>query len=87
MIVTDLEKVPPAGRCDVLVYRGAEKVVKLLEEKYKINGVWDALAPHVNTAVVKAMSGFEIPVEAKILLSILQANMVKKDDTNSVPVG
>ena len=80
MIVTDLEKVPAAGRCDVLVYRGAEKLTKHLEEKFQVQGVWDALKPHINSAVVKGMGGFEMPIEATILLAILQANYTKKSE-------
>ena len=79
MIVTDLEKVDPRGRCDVLLYRGLEKVTKKLEEKYGIKGVWDTLQPHINSAVVKGLAGFEIPIEATILLGILQANMPAKE--------
>ena len=74
MIGTDLETVSPVGRLDVLTYRGVEKLARFIEEKNGITGVWDAVKPHINSAVIKHVSGIEIPTEAKILLSILQAN-------------
>jgi hypothetical protein len=74
MIVTDLETVDPRGRVDVLAYRGVEQLAKLIEEKNGLSGIWDAVRPHINSVVVKHVSGIEIPTEAKILLAILQAN-------------
>jgi hypothetical protein len=74
MIVTDLETVNPVGRLDVLVYKGVEKLAKFIEEKNGLVGIWDVVKPHVNSTVVSNVSGIEIPVEAKILLGILQAN-------------
>jgi hypothetical protein len=76
MIVTttDLEKVDPRGRVDVLAFRGAEHLVRKAESHYGLQGLWDALKPHINTLAVKHISGVEIPTEAKVLLSILQAN-------------
>jgi 2-C-methyl-D-erythritol 4-phosphate cytidylyltransferase len=71
---TDLSVVDPTQRLDVLVFRGVEKLARFIEEKNGITGVWDAVRPHINSAVVKHVSGIEIPTEAKILLSILQAN-------------
>jgi hypothetical protein len=74
MLGTDLETVNPGGRVDVLAYRGVEKLARYIEEKNGLSGIWDAVKPHVNSAVVNHISGVEIPTEAKILLSILQAN-------------
>jgi hypothetical protein len=74
MLGTDLETVNPGGRVDVLAYRGVEKLARYIEEKNGLSGIWDAVRPHVNSAVVQHISGVEIPMEAKILLSILQAN-------------
>jgi hypothetical protein len=77
----DLETVNPQGRIDVLAYRGMEKLTKRLEQQYGLVGVWDVLKPHINQAISKGMEGFEVPVEAKILLGILQANY--KTDTKT----
>ncbi len=77
MIVTDLETVNPQGRLDVVAYRGVELLAKFIEEKHGLAGVWDAVKPHVNKAVVEHVSGIEIPTEAKVLLAILQANYGK----------
>ena len=74
MIVTDLETVNPVGRLDVLAYKGVERLAKFIEEKNGLVGIWDVVKPHVNSAVINNVSGIEIPVEAKILLGILQAN-------------
>ena len=70
----DLESVDPAGRVDVLAYRGVEKLAKFIEEKHQLKGIWDAVRPHVNKMVNEHVSGIEIPGEAKLLLAILQAN-------------
>lgn len=75
-IVTDLEKVDPKGRVDVLVYRGLRYVAQQIEEKHKVKGIWDALQPIVNNAVVSTVSGIPIPSEAQAILSIIQANMM-----------
>ena len=77
MIVTDLEKVNPQGRVDVLAYRGVEKLARHIEEKNGLAGIWDAIKPHVNEAIVRHVGNVDIPVEGKILLSILQANWNK----------
>ena len=74
MNVVDLESVNPQGRLDVLAYRGVEKFAKHIEGQFGLNGVWDAIKPHVSDVVSKNMTGIEIPTEAKVLLSILQAN-------------
>jgi hypothetical protein len=74
MIVTDLETVNPNGRVDVLAYRGVEKLARFIEEKNGLVGIWDVLKPHVNKAIASNLGNVEIPVEGKILLSILQAN-------------
>ena len=74
MLGTDLETVSPAGRLDVLAYRGVEKLARFIEEKNGLSGIWDAVKPHVNTAVINNVSKIKLPTEAKILLSILQAN-------------
>jgi hypothetical protein len=74
MLGTDLESVSPVGRLDVLTYRGVEKLARFIEEKNGLTGIWDAVKPHVNTVVVRNVSRIKLPTEAKILLSILQAN-------------
>ncbi len=75
-IVTDLEKVDPKGRVDVLVYRGLKFVAQQVEQKHNIKGIWDALKPTVNNAVVSAVSDIPIPSEMQAILSIIQANMM-----------
>ena len=79
MIVTDLENVNPSGRLDVVTYRGIEHVTKHIEKQIGLNGIWDAIKPHVNEGVVKALDGFEIPQEAKVMLKIIQANYQHKE--------
>ncbi len=74
MIVTDLETVNPSGRLDVLAYRGLEKLTKHIEQQQGLQGIWEALKPHVNKVIVDHVSGVEIPTEAKVLLAILQTN-------------
>jgi hypothetical protein len=76
--MTDLESISPLGRFDVLVYRGAEYLTKQIEAQYGLSGIWDNLKPHVNQAVVGGLGGWELPTEAKVLLSIFQANMQRK---------
>lgn len=70
----DLETVNPQGRIDVLAYRGMEKLTKHIESQLGLQGVWDVLKPHINEGISKGLAGFEVPMEAKILLGILQAN-------------
>lgn len=78
IVKTDLETVNPNGRLDVLAYRGVEKLAKHIEESHGLQGIWDAIKPHVNQAVVNHVSGIDIPTEAKVLLAILQANYKKE---------
>ena len=74
MVVTDLENVNPSGRLDVVAYRGIEHATRYIEKQVGLNGIWDAIKPHVNDAVVRGLDGFEIPNEAKVLLKIIQSN-------------
>jgi hypothetical protein len=79
MIVTDLETVNPAGRVDVLAYRGVQKLAQHIEQQYGLSGIWDAVKPHVNEAINKHVGQMDIPTEAKVLLSILQSNYKVKE--------
>jgi len=74
MIVTDLEKVDPRGRVDVVAYKGVEYIVNQIEKNYGLTGIWDNVKEHVNRLVNEHISGVEIPGEAKLLLNIIQAN-------------
>jgi hypothetical protein len=76
----DLEQQNPQGNVNWLVYRGAEYLTQYLENQVGIHGIWDNLKPHVNNAIVEGLSGFELPIEAKILLSIIQANMKQREN-------
>jgi hypothetical protein len=74
MIKTDLEKVNPAGRVDVLAYRGVEKLAKHLESQHGLEGIWDILKPSINKAIGNSgLGSLDIGVEGKILLALLQA--------------
>lgn len=77
MNITDLEKANPQGRIDVLAYRGAEQIVKHYETQYGISGIWDAVKPHVHHAVVKNITGANIPPELEVIFRILHANWGK----------
>ena len=74
MLVTDLETVNPQGRVDVLAYRGVQKLAQHIEQQTGLQGIWDIVKPHVNKVIVENVGKVEIPIEAKILLAILQAN-------------
>jgi hypothetical protein len=77
MIVEDLETADPRGRLDVLGYRAIEHVTKHLENMYGVAGIWDAMKPHVNKAMSEGLGRVKLPVEAKVLMSIIQANKGK----------
>ena len=79
IVKTDLETVDPRGRLDVLAYKGVERLTKHIESSHGLQGIWDAIKPHVNAAMVQHVSGIEIPTEAKVLLAILQANYKKEE--------
>lgn len=84
MIVTDLETVDGRGRLDVLCYRGAEYILRQVEQSHGLAGIWENAKPLVNQAIVQGISGIEIPVELKMILGIVQANWgrnVKPDQT------
>ena len=74
----NIEEQNPHGNIQLLVLRGAEYLTQQLENQFDIHGIWDNLRPHVNKAIVEGLSGFELPTEAKILLSIMQVNMKQK---------
>jgi hypothetical protein len=74
----DLENANPMGRVDVLAYRLVKHYAKALEAQHGISGVWDNVQPHVQTLVSRTITGLALPVEANILLGILQANMMPK---------
>lgn len=74
----DLETVNPGGRLDVLAYRGVHMLAKQVEQQNGLSGIWDALKPHVNQLLVEHVGNIELPTEAKILLTILQANYKKE---------
>jgi hypothetical protein len=74
----DLESVDPRGRVDVVAYRGAELLAKKAEEKYGLKGIWDILKPHANVLATRYLSGIDIPLEAQILISLLQANVAQQ---------
>lgn len=76
---TDLETVNPSGRLDVLAYKGVRELAKHIEEKNGLSGIWDAVKPHVNDAIVRHIGQIDIPTEGKILLAILQANYKKTE--------
>jgi len=73
----NLETVNPAGRVDVLAYRGVEWYIKQLEEQHGIK-LWDALKDQVNSLVVNTVTGMEVPTAVTVILSILQANLQKQ---------
>jgi hypothetical protein len=75
----DLNTVDPSGRVDVLVYKLAEQGARLAEAKYGLKGIWDNVKPHVHDLVTKNISNLDIPPEAKMLLSIIQANFQHKE--------
>ena len=77
MLTTDLETVNPQGRLDVLAYRTAEQIARYLETQYGLIGIWDNVKGHIGELVTKNVSGLEIPVEAKLILGIIQANIGK----------
>lgn len=74
----DLAVVEPKGRVDVLAYKGVEWLTRYMETQHGIEGLWDALKPEVNKLIVANVTGIEIPVEVKMILSIIQSNMGKK---------
>lgn len=74
----DLATVEPKGRVDVLAYKGVEWLTRYMESQHGVAGLWDALKPEVNKMIVANVSGIEIPVELKIILSVIQSNMDKK---------
>ena len=76
----DLSSVDPQGRIDVLVFNGAGYLTKLLETQFGVSGIWDNLRPHVNKAIVQGLSGIELPIEAKVLLGIMQANIKRGEE-------
>jgi hypothetical protein len=73
--VVDLNTAPALGRVDVLAYKFAEQMARLAEAKFEVSGIWDAVKPHVHEAVVRGISGLELPTEAKVILNLIQANM------------
>ena len=72
--ITNLETDNPAGRVDILLYKGAEYLTKEFEKTHGLSGIWDNLKPHVHQVMVRNITGMEIPSELKVLLGILQAN-------------
>jgi hypothetical protein len=77
-MITNLEEVDPRGRVDVLAYRAVQKGTELVEQHYGLQGIWNAIKPHVNGLVSEHITGMEIPAAAVVLLSILQANYQPK---------
>lgn len=73
----DLREVNPIGRLDVLAYKLAERLTGHLEKKIGLEGVWPAIESEVQKLVVRGMGQLDIPNEARILLAIMQANMLK----------
>ena len=73
----DLREVNPIGRLDVLAYKLAETLTGHLEKKIGLEGVWPAIESEVQKLVVRGMGQLDIPNEARILLAIMQANMLK----------
>jgi hypothetical protein len=73
----DLREVNPIGRLDVLAYKLAERLTGHLEKKIGLEGVWPAIESEVQKLVVRGMGQLDIPNEARILLAIMQANMIK----------
>jgi hypothetical protein len=74
----NIEEQNPHGNIQLLVLRGAEYITQRLENQVGMAGIWNTLQPHVKNAIAKGLGDFELPTEAKILLSIMQANMGQK---------
>lgn len=74
----DLKEVNPVGRFDVLAYRAAEKLTGVIEQKTGLQGIWPAVESEVQKLVVRGLTGIEIPTHCRILLAIMQANMIKE---------
>lgn len=77
IVKTDLEQVAPQGRLDVLAYRGVQHLITQLEQQHGLAGIWENAKPLVNEAVVRGLSGIDIPDELKMILGIIQANWNK----------
>jgi hypothetical protein len=73
-MIVDLETVNPTGRVDVIAYRGAQYLTNKAEEHFGLQGVWDALKPHVSKLVNEHITPMALPTELQVLLSIIQAN-------------
>ena len=73
----DLRQVNPAGRIDVLAYKAAEKLTGYLEERTGLQGVWPAIEQDIQKLVVRGLGQVEVSPEVRILLVIMQANMIK----------
>jgi hypothetical protein len=73
----DLREVNPIGRLDVLAYKLAERLTGHLEKKIGLEGVWPAIESDVQKLVTRGLGQLDIPNEARILLAIMQANMIK----------
>lgn len=72
--IVDLGSVDGKGRLDVLAYRGAEYLTRMIESNQGLSGLWDGIAPHINEVIVNNLSGVDMPGEVKSILGILQAN-------------
>jgi hypothetical protein len=74
----DLREVNPIGRLDVLAYKLVERLTGHLEKKIGLEGVWPAIESDVQKLVTRGLGQLDIPNEARILLAIMQANMIKE---------
>lgn len=74
----DLREVNPIGRLDVLAYKLAERLTGHFEKKIGLEGVWPAIESDVQKLVTRGLGQLDIPNEARILLAIMQANMIKE---------
>ena len=79
----DLREVNPIGRFDVLAYRAAERLASIVEKRIGLDGIWPAVESEVQKLVINGLSGIEIPTEARIMLAIVQANMLKAKMTEN----
>lgn len=70
----NLGEVDGKGRIDVLAYRGAEYLTRMIEGSQGLSGLWDGIKPHVNEVIVNNLSRMKIPGEVRTILGILQAN-------------
>lgn len=83
----DLRQVNPIGRFDVLAYRAAERLAGVVEKRTGLEGIWPAIESEVQKLVINGLTGIEIPTEARIMLAILQANMLKAKMTGGNNTG